>query len=367
MGVRSYVRHFRGAILGFSVLHCHGVFPSGNQQQQQQKPLQQQEEKVAKIHSSSKRKKQPKSSFSMGFRSYVRHFRGAILGLLRPSLPWCFPIRDWQQQQQQKPMQQQEVKVAKIHSSSKRKKQPKSSFSMGFRSYVRHFWGAILGLLRPSLPWCFPIWGPAAAAAKASAAAGVAKIHSSSKRKKQPKSSFSMGFRSYVRHFRGAILGLLRPSLPWCFPIRDQQQQQKPLQQQEEKVAKFIAAARGKSSQNHHFLLVSEVTLGIFGMQFWGFSVLHCLGVFPSGDQQQQQKPLQQQEEKVAKIHIHSSSKKKKQPKSSFSMGFRSYVRHFRGAILGLLRPSLPWCFPIRGPASSRSSSKSLSSARRKR
>ena len=268
---------------GFSVLHCHGVFPSGNQQQQQQKPLQQQEEKVAKIHSSSKRKKQPKSSFSMGFRSYVRHFRGAILGLLRPSLPWCFPIRDWQQQQQ-KPMQQQEVKVAKIHSSSKRKKQPKSSFSMGFRSYVRHFWGAILGLLRPSLPWCFPIWGPAAAA-KASAAA-VAKIHSSSKRKKQPKSSFSMGFRSYVRHFRGAILGLLRPSLPWCFPIRDQQQQQKPLQQQEEKVAK-----------------------------------------------------------------IHSSSKRKKQPKSSFSIGFRSYVGHFRGAILGLLRPSLPWCFPIRGPA----------------
>ena len=148
-----------------------------------------------------------------------------------------------------------------------------------------------------------------------------------------------MGFRSYVRHFRGAILGLLRPSLPWCFPIRGPAA----------KAFIFIAAARGKSSQNHHFLLVSEVTLGIFGVQFWGFSVLHCHGVFPSGDQQQQQKPLQQQEEKVAKIH--SSSKKKKQPKSSFSMGFRSYVRHFRGAILGLLRPSLPWCFPIRGPA----------------
>ena len=189
---------------GFSVLHCHGVFPSGDQQQQQQKRLQQQEGKPAKIHSSSKRKKLPKSSFSMGFRSYVRHFRGAILGLLRPSLPWCFLIR-----------------------------------------------------------------GPAAAAAKA-----------------------------FI----------------------------------------FIAAARGKSSQNHHFLWVSEVTLGIFGVQFWGFSVLHCHGVFPSGDQQQQQqKSLQQQEEKVAKIH--SSSKRKKEPKSSFSMGFRSYVRHFRGAILGLLRP----------------------------
>ena len=79
---------------------------------------------------------------------------------------------------------------------------------------------------------------------------------------------------------------------------------------------KFIAAARGKSSQNHDFLWVSEVTLGIFGVRFEGFSVLHCHGVFPSGDQQQQQKPPQQQEEKVVKIH--SSSKRKKQPKSSF-------------------------------------------------
>ena len=123
--------------------------------------------------------------------------------------------------------------------------------------------------------------------------------NSNSKKKKQPKSSFSMGFRSYVRHFRGAILGLLRPSPQWCFPIRGP------------------AAARRKSSQNHNFLWVSEVTLGIFGVQFWGFSVLHCHGVFPSGDQQQQQqKRLQQQEEKPAKIH--SSSKKKKQPNHHF-------------------------------------------------
>ena len=97
--------------------------------------------------------------------------------------PWCFPI--WGP----------DVKVAKIHSSSKRKKEPKASFSMGFRSYVRHFRGAILGLLRPSeawcfapgrwfFPWCFPIWGPDVK---------VAKIHSSSKRKKEPKASFSMG------------------------------------------------------------------------------------------------------------------------------------------------------------------------------
>ena len=140
-----------------------------------------------------------------------------------------------------------------------------------------------------------------------------------------------MGFRSYD-----------------VFPSGDQQQQQKPLQQQEEKVAKIHSSSKRKSSQNHHFLWVSEVALDVFGVQFWCFSVLHCHGVFPSGDQQQQ-KPLQQQEEKVAKIQ--SSSKRKNQPKSSFSMGFRSYVRHFQGAILGLLRPSLPLCLPIQGPA----------------
>ena len=109
-----------------------------------------------------------------------------------------FPSED---QQQQKPLQQQAEKVARIHSSSKReKKQPKASFhhlfSMGFRSYLRHFRDAILELLCPSEAWCFPIWGPAAAA-KVSAEAG--------------------GFRSYLRHFRGAILRLLRPSEAWCF------------------------------------------------------------------------------------------------------------------------------------------------------
>ena len=47
-------------------------------------------------------------------------------------------------------------------------------------------------------PWCFPIWGPDVK---------VAKIHSNSKRKKEPKASFSMGFRSYVR----------QTHRKWCF------------------------------------------------------------------------------------------------------------------------------------------------------
>ena len=58
----------------------------------------------------------------MDFRSYVRHFCGAISKLFRPSLPWGFAagsgsllgVAASQQQQQQERLQQQEKKVAKI-------------------------------------------------------------------------------------------------------------------------------------------------------------------------------------------------------------------------------------------------------------
>ena len=49
-----------------------------------------------------------------------------------------------------------------------------------------------------------------------------------------------MGFRSDTREFLGAILMLFRPSLPWCFPIREvpfgqkESQEQEQQQQQEE-------------------------------------------------------------------------------------------------------------------------------------
>ena len=103
--------------------------------------------------------------------------------------------------------------------------------SMGFRSYIRQFLGAILMLFRPSLPWGF--------AAGSGSIFGVAACHRSSRirssssrkqekvatiifsiyrfqktaaggnrRKKSLKSFFSMGFRSYIRQFSGAILML---------------------------------------------------------------------------------------------------------------------------------------------------------------
>ena len=97
---------------------------------------------------------------------------------------------------------------------------------------------------RPSLPWCCP-------------AAAIAR------RKKLLKSSFSMGFRSYIRHFSGAIFDAF-PSLTamvfshpgaavWT-----------------EGAAGAGAAAAGgpKSGKNHSFRLDSEVTLGTFWAQF---------------------------------------------------------------------------------------------------
>ena len=56
-----------------------------------------------------------------------------------------------------------------------------------------------------------------------------------------------MGFRRYIREFLGAILMLFRPSLPWCFPIREvpfeQKESQEQEQQQEETEGKSIVAA----------------------------------------------------------------------------------------------------------------------------
>ena len=182
-----------------------------------------------------------------------------VLELVRP---WRFPIRELpfeqkehqEQEQQQQQQQQQGEKVAK-----------KSSFSMGFRSYIREFFGAVLELS------CFrgTVFSPRQVI--------FSKLFYCSRRQQElsKKSSFSMDFRRDIRQFFGVVLELVRP---WRFPIRELPFEQKEHQEQE---------------------------------------------------QQQQQ----QQKEKVAK-------------KSSFSMGFRSYIREFFGAVLELVRPSEARCFP---------------------
>ena len=81
-------------------------------------------------------------------------------------------------------------------------------------------------------------------------------------------------------------------------------------------------------------LWVSEVTLGIFGVQFWGFSVLQRHGVsLPAGDF-------------FHGVFHPGTTTTTTITTTTTTMGFRSYIRHFRGAILGLLRPSEAWCFP---------------------
>ena len=78
---------------------------------------------------------------------------------------------------------------------------------------------------------------------------------------------------------------------------------------------------------NHQFLWVSEVTLESFWLLFGAFSVLHCHGVSLSGSCFSECFLVRR--------------------KSSFSMGFRSYVRKFLAAFWCLLRTAM--VFPLSG------------------
>ena len=174
--------------------------------------------------------------------------------LFRPSLPWCFPIREVpfeQKESQEQEQQQQQEETGGT-----------SIVSAAARSYIREFLGAFLMLFRPSLPWCFGVlvaknacqglflhpggafWTEGVAGAGAAAAGG-------NRRKKYSFSSSCHGVFPSGR-----------------FLLQQQQQQE---------------ATGGKSSYKQPFLWVSEVTLGSFWAQFWCFSVLRCHGVFPSG------------------------------------------------------------------------------------
>ena len=75
------------------------------------------------------------------------------------------------------------------------------------------------------------------------------------------------------------------------------------------------------TAQRHHFLWVSEVTLGRFWLLFGAFSVLHC--------------------------HVVSLSARclLVRRKSSFSMGFRNYIREFLATFLRVCTSSLRLTF----------------------
>ena len=92
------------------------------------------------------------------------------------------------------------------------------SFSIGFRSYIREFLGAILMLFRPSLPWGFAA-GSASILGDcllkmpfSTEVVGAGAAAAGGNRRKKSLKSFN-----YIRGCLGAILMLCRPSLPWGF------------------------------------------------------------------------------------------------------------------------------------------------------
>ena len=136
-----------------------------------------------------------KSSFSMGFRSYVREFFAAFFAPSPSFTAMVFPVRG--------------LCFCAVFSRprtafwSGTQVAQKSSFSMGFRSYVRKFSPPSLRLLRPSLPWCFPVRGLCFCAVFSRPRTAFW-----SGTQVAQKSSFSMGFRSYVREFFAAFFAL---------------------------------------------------------------------------------------------------------------------------------------------------------------
>ena len=83
----------------------------------------------------------------------------------------------------------------------------------------------------------------------------------------------------------------------------------------------------------------------------------------PGGVSEQQHIDVDASPSFTTMVFSHQQQQGEKNVTSSVSTGFRSYARDFLGAILTLLRPSLPWCFPIREVHLSSSCS---SSSRRK-
>ena len=96
----------------------------------------------------------------MGFRSYIGEFLGAFLMLFRPSLPWCFPIREvhFEPKESQEQEQQQQEETGKsivsaaaamvfshpggsfCSSSSRRQQEEKVATSILFYGFQKNFW-----------------------------------------------------------------------------------------------------------------------------------------------------------------------------------------------------------------------------------
>ena len=124
-------------------------------------------------------------------------FFGVVLELARPSEARCFPPGRW--------FFRSCFTAAAAGNRSCRKR----LFFQDFRSDVRHFFGLVLELARPSEARCFP---PGRWFFRSCFTAAAAGNRSCRKR------LFFQDFRSDVRHFFGVVLELARPSEARCFP-----------------------------------------------------------------------------------------------------------------------------------------------------
>ena len=113
--------------LAFSVLHCHGVSPSGGCGFARSFLAQEPRFGAGQVA-------QKSPHFLWVSEVTLGTFSPPFLRLLRPSLPWCFPVRGlWFCAVFPRP------RTAFWSGTSSSEI---SSFSMGFRSYVRHFFAA---------------------------------------------------------------------------------------------------------------------------------------------------------------------------------------------------------------------------------
>ena len=209
---------------------------------------------------------------------------------------WC---REVQQQQRQQPSSISH-QFPQVFSSSK-----------GSRSHVRHFFGAILGPVRPSVPCCFGagrcFWYSSVSSSSSNGSSRLVslifcQVFSSSRVSSRLVSLISsltssvlVGFQKALFRCDSGACSSFRALLFWCREVllvlfcQQQQQRQQLLFSISQQFPRVFSSSR-----------VSEVTLGTFSVRFCGLFVLPCLAVLVPGGQQQQQQQQRQQPSSIS-------------------------------------------------------------------
>ena len=191
-----------------------------------------------------------KRLFFEDFRSDVRQFFGVVLELARPSDARCFPSGGW--------FFRSCFTAAAAGNRSCRKR----LFFQDFRSDVRHFFGVVLELARPSEAWCFPPGRWFFRSCFTAAAAG--------NRSCRKKVVFLVTVSNFLAWF-------------WNLPVLQRHAVFPPAGDFFEAVLRQQPQAT-EAVEKGCFSRISEVTLGSFLAWFWNLLVLQRHGIFPPAD-----------------------------------------------------------------------------------